>query len=90
MVVGLGRHGAQGGSGVDVRVIDAGFGAPAVQDLPHGGPVPAGQVRQPLVGKDVALPVRASETALRERIEDLVGAAAGDSAHQPGQLVGGA
>ena len=61
VVVGLGCHRAQGGSGVNVLIVFAGFGAPAVQDLPHGGPVPAGQVLQPLVGEHVQRPVGAHQ-----------------------------
>ena len=59
VVVGLGGHSAQGGSGVGLRVPVAGFCAPAGQGRPHDGPVPAGQVLQSFVGEHVLLPVGA-------------------------------
>ena len=51
LVVRLRCHGAQGGPGVELRVVEAGASGPAVRDLPHGCPVPAGQARQSLVGE---------------------------------------
>ncbi len=62
----------------------------AVQDLPHGGPVPADQARQPLVGKHVLLPIGANQCQVGQRPDHLVDAAAGDPACQPQELLGGA
>ena len=58
LVVQLGVQAAQGGSGYDRGDAPAAAplaGAPAAQGDSHGGPVPAGEVAQPLVGEDVAL-----------------------------------
>ena len=86
----LGCEGAHGGPGVDVGVQVQRLGAPAFEGKAHGGPVPAGQVRQPLVGEHVQGLVGPDKAVLGKGAEHLVDPAHGDASHQPRQLLTGA
>ena len=80
VVLHLGGDSAEGAPGVALCFAVAGSpspGAPAAQDHPHGGPVPTGQVCQPVVGEEVAQSVGAHEALLRQGSKHLVGPGGG-------------
>ena len=87
VVAHLGGQGPQGGSGVDLGVGNGRLGGPAVEREAHGGPVPAGQAGQPLVGEHEQGFVLLNQFVLPQGAEHLVDPAQGYAAHQSGQLL---